>query len=52
MELPGHAVMLGRGRVVGERTGYGQPALRASQASEPDRGMPQPLFPRSRIVEA
>lgn len=49
MELADRAVMLDRGQVAGERAGYGQPALRASQASEPACGVPQP---RSRIVGA
>ena len=51
MALADRAVMLDRGRVVGERAGYGQPASRVSQASEPACGVPRPQ-PQSRIVEA
>ncbi len=51
MALADRAVMLDRGRVVGERAGHGQPASRVSQASELARGVPRPQ-PQSRIVEA
>ncbi len=52
MELADRAVMLERGRVVGERAGYGPPAPGASQASESACGVLRPQVLQSRIVEA